>query len=350
MTIEQEIFQRYQPDFKRLIAAGFQQHGDHYELQQKFFDQQFLAQITVNQSGQVAGDVLDTSTNKSYLPLRAAHLGAFASEVKNQYVQLLKGIAQKSFISEPFASQQANRISQRINELYGDEPEFIFVRFPHTALFREQEFNKWYAVLADLKRDQLVNNDPHAEGDPIGALTIRVTPPQRKKMLKLTGVYPAYGTIKQNWLSIALDDTFDDSTIIKWVQNSYRLLTKPKYWIIPANPKYYDIMHAFDHDQVIEWKQAANIRIGDTVFMYVTSPVKAVIYHCQVIANNIPYDYHDGKLRVDRVMKIKLIQRYTPRQFDLPFLRKNGVTTVRGPRHLTKSVLQALLSNNGKKF
>lgn len=343
MTIEEQVFQRYRPVFNQLVKFGFQKQKGHYFLRRPFFDQQFVAEVAVSTDGHVSGTVLDSSTNKEYLPLRAAHLGAFASEVQSNYIQLLKQIAEECFVNEPFINPQANRLTRFIKETYGEDPEFVFPRFPHTALFREPEFKKWYAVIQDMNRGQLEKNDSHAKGEPIDVVNLRVTPEQRVRMLKLDGAYPAYGTIKKNWMSVILDGTFDDQTIFKWVKNSHHILTKPKYWIIPANPKYYDIMHAFDHEQIIEWNQAANIRTDDIVFMYVTAPIKSVVYRCQVLKNNLPYNYHDGKLRVKRVMKIKLIHRYAPGKFDLTFLRANGVTTVRGPRHLTKPVLEALL-------
>ena len=61
------------------------------------------------------------------------------------------------------------------------------------------------------------------------------------------------------------------------------ILDRPKEWIIPSNPKYFDIVHAFDHVDEINWKQGAGIKKGDTVFMYVGAPVSAVLYKCRVM-------------------------------------------------------------------
>lgn len=343
LTIEQEVFKRQHADFEKLADFGFKHHQNNYYYQQEFFDHQFEADITVNSKGQVSGKVLDTATNKEYLPLRAAHLGPFASEVYAKYVDLLKKIASNCFIDEPFVSNQANRIAHQIQNLY-DDPEFVFVRYPHTALFREPEFKKWYGVISDVRRDQVVHNNPHAKGELTSALNFRVDARQRPKLLKLSDVYPAYGMVKKNWLSVILDDTHSDSTIMKWLTNSHQLLTKPKYWIIPANPKYFDIMHAFDSTNIIGWNQSANIRVGDTVFMYVASPVKAVAFQCLVLANNIPSNYHDHKLTVKRVMKIKLVKRFNVEQFTFDYLKHHGVKAVRGPRHLPTPLLQQLLS------
>lgn len=344
MSVEQDVFQRQHPDFRALVKYGFKHQKDGYHFKKEFFDHQFEADITVNSKGAVNGQVLDTATDKEYLPLRAAHLGPFASEVHAKYLDLLNDIAKQCFVTEPFVSDQANRITSKIKEQYGDDPEFVFVRYPHTALFREPEFKKWYAVIADEKRQRLIKNDPHAGGETVSAMNFRVSRDQRQKLLKQPGVYPAYGTIKKNWLTVLLDDTQDDQTILAWLSHSHQLLTNPKSWIIPANPKYYDIMHAFDQTDVIEWKQSANIRIGDTVFMYVTSPVKAVVYQCRVLANNIPYNYHDHSLTVNRVMKIRLIKRFDPQQFTFDYLKQHGVKAIRGPRHLPGPLLKQLLN------
>ena len=42
----------------------------------------------------------------------------------------------------------------------------------------------------------------------------------------------------------------------------------PKEWIVPANPKYFDIVHAFGDAGEIDWKQGRGIKAGDTVFIY----------------------------------------------------------------------------------
>lgn len=342
MNIEDSIFNRHRPDFTKLKNYGFKKQGNNYYYQHKFFDNQFEAEISINSKQQVTGTVIDTATNEEYIPLRAVHLGPFASEVRNQYTELLNDIAKNCFINEPFISAQANRLTQKIKELYHDKPEFVFVRYPHTALFREPEFKKWYAVISDVRSEQVIYNDPHGKGAHTSAMNFRVTPKQRTTLLKQDGFYPAYGTIKKNWLSVLLDDTQSDQVIFDCLKASHDLLTHHQSWIIPANPKYYDIMHGFDNTDTIEWNQRANIRIGDTVFIYVTAPIKSVIYKCQVLQNNLPYHYQDKNLKVKRVMKIKLLKRYAPHQFDLDFLKANGVKAIRGARHLTKEVLNEL--------
>ena len=92
--------------------------------------------------------------------------------------------------------------------------------------------------------------------------------------------------------------------------------------IIPANPKYYDIEHAFDDENEIDWKQGAGIKVGDTVFMYVASPVSAILYKCKVTETDIPYKYADENLTISALMKIKLLKRYKPEKFTFDVLKE----------------------------
>ncbi len=117
----------------------------------------------------------------------------------------------------------------------------------------------------------------------------------------------------------------------------------PKEWIIPSNPKYYDIIHAFDHTDTIDWKQGSGIRQGDTVFLYVGAPVSAVLYQCEVTETNIPYQYQDKNLKITALMKIRLQRRYAPDQFTFHVLKKDyEIYAVRGPRGVPDSLSEAL--------
>ena len=117
----------------------------------------------------------------------------------------------------------------------------------------------------------------------------------------------------------------------------------PKEWLIPSNPKYYDIIHAFDHTDTIDWKQGAGIKTGDTVFLYVGAPVSAVLYKCEVTETDIPYQYQDRNLTINVLMKIRLLRRYVPEQFTFGVLKSEyGIFAVRGPRGVPVSLSAAL--------
>ena len=118
---------------------------------------------------------------------------------------------------------------------------------------------------------------------------------------------------------------------------------QPKEWVIPANPKFFDIVHAFDHAEEIDWKQGSGIIVGDTVYMYVGSPISAIMYKCVVTETNIPFDYADENLTIKALMKIKLLKRYDPDQYTFTILKEEyGINAIRGPRGIPESLSKVL--------
>ncbi len=117
----------------------------------------------------------------------------------------------------------------------------------------------------------------------------------------------------------------------------------PKEWLIPANPKYYDVLHAFDKKDEIDWKQGNGILVGDTVFMYAAAPISAILYKCKVTKTDIPYDYSENGLTIKSLMKIKLLKGYEPNDFTFELLKEEyGIYAVRGPRGIPNSLSEAL--------
>ena len=113
--------------------------------------------------------------------------------------------------------------------------------------------------------------------------------------------------------------------------------------IVPANPKYYDIEHAFDLRNVIEWKQGKGVRKGDIVYLYVAAPVSAILFRCTVTETEIPYQYWDENLIIRSLMRIRLEKRYQADAFPIERLRNEfGIFAVRGPRGIPWRLGEAL--------
>ena len=157
---------------------------------------------------------------------------------------------------------------------------------------------------------------------------------------------------KQHWITVLLDGTVPEDKVFNLIDTSFmatasakkkQKIRPPKEWIIPSNPAYYDVIHAFDDAEEIDWKQGAGIKTGDTVFLYVGSPVSAILYKCKVTKTDIPYHYEDKNLTIRALMKIKLLKRYKPEKFTFTVLKeKYGIFAIRGPRGITNSLSEAL--------
>ena len=122
-------------------------------------------------------------------------------------------------------------------------------------------------------------------------------------------------------------------------------------WIIPCNPKYYDIVDAFDNLDVIEWSQSTNMTVGDTVYIYVGEKYKSIMFKCEVVAANqygnrstddYPYYKELAKDPDARYMKLKLVEKYPVGQYPLKELKENGLTSVQGRSKATVQLIKYL--------
>lgn len=122
-------------------------------------------------------------------------------------------------------------------------------------------------------------------------------------------------------------------------------------WVIPCNPKLYDIVGAFEKLDAIEWSQTNKTSVGDTVYIYVGGEYKAIMYKCEVLetelyGNRSDEDFEFYKtlsVKPDvRYMRIRLIEKYDKDTFPLAELREHGLTNVQGRSKVTPQLLSYL--------
>lgn len=330
MNIEKEVFQKYSPDFKKLIQYGFKQNNDKYEYEKLFLNKTFKAMISISKSEEVFGTVYDMESKDEFLPLRTDNQqGAFVGKVREEYRKLLTDIRDKCFKENYFVFPQANRIANAIIKKYGDKPDFMWKEFPNYAVFKNPDNGKWYGIVMNTNR----SNFGFENNIPIEIVVIKQDKTKIPELLKQKGYYPAWHMNKKSWITIILDDTLPDKEILNLIENSHSMTVgTKKEWIVPANPKYFDLEAAFHKENEIIWKQSSNINKGDITYMYVTAPISAILYKCKVTEVNIPYDYKDKNLKITKVMKIKLLKRYDKNFMNFEKLNKYGITTIRGQR------------------
>lgn len=155
-----------------------------------------------------------------------------------------------------------------------------------------------------------------------------------------------------DWLSVLLDGTVPMNQIRDLIDRSFmatasaktkQALRPPKEWVVPSNPKYYDIVSAFEQSKEISWKQGKGIKKGDTVYMYVGQPYSAILYQCKVTATDIPYRFEREGLKIMALMKIRLEKRYPTDAFTFERLNNDyQIFAVRGPRGIPASLSEDL--------
>ncbi len=106
----------------------------------------------------------------------------------------------------------------------------------------------------------------------------------------------------------------------------------PIAWLVPANPRYFDLDAHLATSSELLWKQSTTILPGDEVYLYVTAPASEVRWHFVVLESDLPAT-GTYEMRVDRLMRLRLIERVEP-AITRAQLEASGVTHVRGPRHM----------------
>ena len=240
-------------------------------------------------------------------------------------------------------------IFKYVKKKYSVAPDYPLPTAQGFPVLRHEDNRKWFAIIMDVPREKLGLDGK----DRVDIINVKMGDPLfADKLSQQTGYFHGYHISRGNWISILLDGTVPLEDICKCIDESYvvtaskqekQKLRPPKEWIVPANPKYYDIEHAFDHTEEIDWKQGNGIRTGDTVYMYVASPVSAILYKCKVTKTDIPYDYCDDNLTITALMRIRLLKRYKPGKFTFDKLKNEyGIFAIRGPRGVPHSLSEEL--------
>lgn len=350
MKLEDLVFKNSQPDFKELAAYGFKKENHAYLYEKYLPDKEFEALVKITDKGKVIGKVIDQEAQTEYIAVHTIQAGKFVNRIRREYVAILKDVKKNCFISHQFHTPQANRIAKRIDNELGQKPEFMFVRFPDFATFRIPEcapkLEKIYAAIAYLDKGQYFSrNFKQKSGQMTEILSFKFDPLNDKKILSTKGIFPNYFIKKKDWAALFLNDSFSDDQIMSLLKKSQQLSAPDKYWLIPANPKYFDVVLAFKEHIIIDWKQSSKIKKGDIVFMYVGSTASAILYQCSVLKTDIPYPYHGKNVKMKYAMKIKRLKVYQKDEFNFEELKKYDVRAIRGPRHVPLVLLKKLLDD-----
>lgn len=236
-----------------------------------------------------------------------------------------------------------NKILQTAAEQYHTEPEHLWIKYPEYVVLRHNNNKKWYALIMSVPRHKL-----GLEGEAyVDILDIKADPVMAGSLQLQEGILPGYHMHKGNWISVLLDGTVPINIIELLLDVSFALTNGKKSkksvlrnteWIVPANPKFYDIEAALSKskDGIFLWKQSNNICVGDKIYLYVAAPVSAVKYKCKAVEVDIPYEYPNENVSMNRVMRLQLLKRYDKIKIDFAMLKEHGVGAVRGPRSMPK--------------
>ena len=336
MKLIDELFKKYKLKKDSLISYGFILDNNVYKYTKTIHNGSFELDLIVKDNI-LNGKLIDTDFNDEYTQINQDVSGSFIASLKEECDEILLDIRDKCFIKELYIYNQTNRIDKLIKDKYNVEAEFLWNKFPGFGVYRNIRSNKWFGIIMNIPKNKIVGDDEKE----IEVLNVNLDLAS-SIYLKQKGIYPSYHMNKKNWVSIILDDTLNDEDIMNLIQISFDISDIIGNWIIPANPKYYDVMNMFDDSDIAIWKQSNNILVGDVIYLYVAEPVKAIMFKCEVIEVNIPYEYKDNNVSMHKVMKIKLLKKYKGNELTFNKLNEYGIKAIRGPRSVSKELLEKL--------
>ena len=224
MTIHQQIFARKRPIFSTLEPFGFSKTDGGFSFEKPFMDGDFALEFTISKDGSTSSTVIDQMNNEEYSQINAEGIiGGYVGDVRLAYQELLQSIADSCFEDVLFASNQANRITAKIGEIYGVVPDFPWddEKYKQAGVFRHADSSKWFGLIMGIKR-KLVDASAK-DGEYVDVLNLKKSPSLSEPYPQ--GVLPAYHMNKKLWISVLLDDTMDDSAVLSLISARF-LATK----------------------------------------------------------------------------------------------------------------------------
>ena len=341
MSLESDLFNRKRADFEKLTEFGFEKRDGEY-VYERILHAGMKAVLSVDANGRISGHVYD-DFGEEYIGFRvSAQKGSFAADVRREYTKLLEETA-VCFKDVPFASDQANRIAQMIFSEFGDRPVFSDPKNPAKGYFFRG--NSRYALIAPLMQD-----DPDALFSDREAISFKADASVKAQLKPEDRIKDPSLMLASGAAVLPLDGRFSDEKIMGYLAkaraafSSDRTAGERKEWIVPANPAYFDIDHAFSIRDTIYWKQSSKVMPGDLVYIYYGKPFAEIRYLCEAVETDLPFEgINDGPVHFEKMMRIHRLFFFEGGLLSREHIARFGVTNIRGPRYMPPELKKEIL-------
>lgn len=325
MTWIEQLFKKQKVNLKKCIEYGFVETTNYLFYQKSILDNAFLVRVEITKEEKISCHCLDQETMEEYIPVMSSkNLGRYAARVKEEYVEAIEDVIKNCFDKVLYSNPQTLRILEWVQQTFQESVEYPY-KNKNIGILQNKRNEVRYAVIS-------IDED-------IEKIEIKLDKEQVQSLLQKDGFFIASHQNKDLWIAIALNDTIKDQRIKDClsISRGFTLSIRNKkvdsdMWLIPSNPKYYDVVGALEYEDTIIWNRHTNVKTGDVVFLYVGKPYSAILYRFVV-------------REVDEERKLMVLQK--EKQFDatactLTKMRQRGVNTPRGARSMPKELLDLL--------
>lgn len=130
---------------------------------------------------------------------------------------MLEDIVKKCFKRLYFRRNCTQAVLDYAFKRHGDLPEFLWERFPDTAVLRRKDTGKWYAVVLTIQKNKL-----GLEGEEVvEVIDLRFDPERIEEKIDRKRFFGGYHMNKKHWITVLTDGSVEAEEICSYLEWSY---------------------------------------------------------------------------------------------------------------------------------
>ena len=219
------IFHRKSIILSKLVPYGFTYGDNSFIYKKTLRDSGFIMSVIVSETGKISAEIVDPSTDELYtLHLNDGAVGSFVGGIRMEYEETLEDIAEKCCEPDVFKSDMAKALIAYVRDVYGNELEYLWAKFPDNAVWRCADNGKWYGALLTVSKRKLgIESDEVVE-----IIDLRAETENLKVLLDKENYYPGWHMNKKHWYTVILDGSVPFDEICAGIDASYLLAKRSK--------------------------------------------------------------------------------------------------------------------------
>lgn len=217
------IFKNRTLNEKRLSEYGFAKLNGKYTASYKILSGQFVINIIISELKNISVHVFDSQSNDEYVLVHTRESsGKFVGSVIEACEEQLRLIAKNCYDYEIFKNKQTKQIIEYVKNKYGDNPEYLWNKFPNNAICRRSDNKKWYIAILTVEKNKigLPGNDK------IEIIDLRETPENIQQLVDNKKFFSGYHMNKKYWYTVCTDGSISTKELCEKIDRSYLLAKK----------------------------------------------------------------------------------------------------------------------------
>lgn len=206
-------------NYNLLEKYGFILNNNIYTYEQNILGSKFKVIINIAKDN-ITSKLIELSLNDEYLMADVENTtGEFIGTIKEEYNKVINDFIDNCTINNIFKNKQSIEVINYIKDKYNDELEYLWAKFPKTAIWRNKKNNKWYGIIMEINKTKLGTD----KDELVEIIDLRYHKDKIKDMIDNNKIYPGYHMNKNSWITIILDNSINTKDIEELIDTSYKI-------------------------------------------------------------------------------------------------------------------------------